>query len=122
MTAHTENSYCCSEYFRKGIASIDHPLVAHTISTEDRTKAKGKFSALTEIAAESCILVHFDDSAEVVEEWRNLSAQYKNVGVFGIKVPRHWRTQRPVEGVSWHRNILDAIEVACASFTVGKAL
>ena len=96
------NSYCCSEYFRKGIASIVHPLVAHTISTEDRTKEKGKFSALTEIATESCILVHFDDSAEVVEEWKTLSEEYQNLGIFGIKVPRHWRSCDRCELASEH--------------------
>ena len=116
------NSYCCSEYYRKGVASINHPLVAHTITTEDRVTEKGKFSALTQIADKSCILVHFDDSADVVKEWRDLTAGFNNqLGIFGIKVPRHWKTQRAVTGVSWYQNILDAIQDVCAKYRVKES-
>ena len=116
------NSYCCSEYYRKGVASINHPLVAHTITTEDRVTEKGKFSALTQIADKSCILVHFDDSADVVKEWRDLTAGFNNqLGIFGIKVPRHWKTQRAVTGVSWYQNILDAIQDVCTKYRLKES-
>ena len=81
--------------------------MAHTITTEDRVNEKGKFSALTEIADDSCVLVHFDDSVDVVTEWRDLTARHnEQLGIFGIKVPRHWKTQRAVTGVDWYQNIV----------------
>ena len=112
------NSYCCSEYFRKGIASIVHPLVDHCISTIGRCGETGKFSALTELADQTCVLVHYDDSPEIVQEWKRLSVAHRNLGIFGIRVPRHWKKQREVTGVSWHQNILEAIQVTCDSYNI----
>jgi len=66
--------------------------------------------------------VHFDDSADVVKEWRDLTAGFNNqLGIFGIKVPRHWKTQRAVTGVSWYQNILDAIQDVCAKYRVKES-
>lgn len=116
------NSYCCSEFYRKGVASVTHPSVSHTITTEDRVNEKGKFSALTEIADDSCVLVHFDDSVDVVTEWRDLTARYnEQLGIFGIKVPRHWKTQRAVTGVDWYQNIVDAIQDVCTKYRLKES-
>jgi len=116
------NSYCCSEFYRKGVASVNHPSVAHTITTEDRVNEKGKFSALTELADKSCVLVHFDDSADVVTEWRDLTARHNDqLGIFGIKVPRHWKTQRAVTGVDWYQNIVDAIQDVCTKYRLKES-
>ena len=53
--------------------------------------------------------MHFDDSVDVVTEWRDLTARHnEQLGIFGIKVPRHWKTQRAVAGVDWYQNIVDA--------------
>ena len=116
------NSYCCSEFYRKGVASVNHPSVSHTITTEDRVNEKGKFSALTEIADDSCVLVHFDDSVDVVTEWRDLTARHnEQLGIFGIKVPRHWKTQRAVTGVDWYQNIVDAIQDVCTKYRLKES-
>ena len=116
------NSYCCSEFYRRGVASVNHPSVAHTITTESRVNEKGTFSALTEIADNSCVLVHFDDSVDVVTEWRDLTARHNDqLEIFGIKVPRHWKTQRAVTGVDWYQNIVDAIQDVCTKYRLKES-
>ena len=110
------NSYCCAEYYRRGVASIQHPLVSHTNTAEDRIGDWGKFSALLEITDSSCVLVHFDDNVDIAKEWVQKAQRYKQLGFFGIKVPKHWKEQRVVNNVTWHQNILDAIQDTCNKY------
>ena len=81
---------------------------------------KGKLAA---IADQTCIFVHVDGSAEVVTEFRDAakSRGWSQIGVFGIKVPRRWQSQRIVERVPPHRNISNAINDACRNYRVDRA-
>ena len=38
------NSYCCSEFYRKGVASVTHPSVSHTITTGPGQRKRQIFS------------------------------------------------------------------------------
>ena len=122
------NSYCCSEPFRAGVASVfgQTNLVDICITTTDRTGVKGKLAALGAIADSTCTLVtlvHFDDSIEVLREFRDAIElrHHSGIGAFGIRVPRHWRRQRELERIQWHKNIVEAISDACQNYRVQRS-
>ena len=119
------NSYCCSEPFRAGVASVfgQTNLVDICITTTDRTGVKGKLAALGAIADSTCTLVHFDDSIEVLREFRDAIElrHHSGIGAFGIRVPRHWRRRRELERIQWHKNIVEAISDACQNYRVQRS-
>ena len=118
------NSYCCSPAYRAGVASVfgQTNLIDVCITTTDRTGVKGKLAALGAIADSSCTLVHFDDSTQVLKEFRDAIElrHHSGIGAFGIRVPRHWRWQRELERIQWHKNIVEAISDACRNYRVQR--
>ena len=105
-------SYCCSGGFRNGVLSIaDLPNCPfdHVVVTAERVKTGGKAFFLGQFAQRSCALCHLDDSAEIAIEFQEASERHHNITFIGIKVPRHWRTQREVR-VYWAKNVLEALD------------
>ena len=73
------NSYCNGPSFRNGVLSVQpqYPdLINHSIVTSERCGQWGKLAALGHLCNSNCRIVHFDDSAEVCEEFLRRSAQH----------------------------------------------
>ena len=102
-------SYCHAEYtVRNVLTCTSHQQeVSRTLISRHATGEKGKFSVLRALVRLDTPLFHIDDSAEVIEEFRQFlsvtpSCVWK---IIGISVPR----KRVIPGVIYCRNVGEAL-------------
>ena len=113
-------SYTHSEKFAQLVKDLwpwERDFIDCAITTSSRVGQGGKVWALEQLCCDSSKVWHADDNSGICDEILQRDQDCPvAIRAAGIKVPKHWRHQRSVQGVFWYGNVLEALDCYIAAY------